>query len=326
MCGQWGETGVTKSYSSSIIKEELSMEELRGFINDISSFRPNVTLFGGEPLLYKDCVELIEYIKGKGLHCLMITNGSLLKGKVEEIVASGLDELNISLDGDEELHDEIRGLPGVFRKIAEGIGEVSRLKKEYNTRKPLINLQCTMSGFNYRHLEKLVDVAKENQANSLTYHHLIFLDRGIFEKHDRLFRDIFGASSRDWEGFIFDGAQEMDVDYLIEKVSEIKGKGYSFFCDFYPNFKPEDIKEYYANSNFAPRSYARRCLSPWVVAYIFPNGDVRPCLNFDYIPGNIKERGFKDIWNNQKYLHFRSVLKKEKFFPVCPRCTEFYRY
>jgi MoaA/NifB/PqqE/SkfB family radical SAM enzyme len=63
MCGQWGEGGVTKKQSSQYIREELSPEELTAAIDEASKFKPNITLFGGEPLLYQHCIEIIKYIK-----------------------------------------------------------------------------------------------------------------------------------------------------------------------------------------------------------------------------------------------------------------------
>ena len=69
-----------------------------------------------------------------------------------------------------------------------------------------------------------------------------------------------------------------------------------------------------------------RCLSPWIVAYVFPDGEVRPCLNFSYSFGNIRRERFSRIWNNAQAKLFRDTLKKNRIFPVCARCTELYRY
>ncbi|MCM8832018.1 MAG: radical SAM protein [Candidatus Omnitrophica bacterium] len=81
MCGQWGERGITRKQNL-LTTDELSFETLKEFIDRISFFKPNITLFGGEPLLYKDCVKLVRYIKEKKLHCLIITNGWLLEEKL----------------------------------------------------------------------------------------------------------------------------------------------------------------------------------------------------------------------------------------------------
>ncbi|MFH1641137.1 MAG: radical SAM protein, partial [Candidatus Omnitrophota bacterium] len=175
MCGQWGERGVTRKNKEGSLKDELPPEQIKKIIDEASGFRPNITLFGGEPLLYPQCVEIIRYIKEKKMHCLVITNGFLLDELAKELVESGLDELNVSLDGKAELHDSIRGMPGLFDKITKGLKKVDAVKKELGKKKPLVNLQCTINRDNYKHLEGMVEVAYLVQADSLTFHHLIFV-------------------------------------------------------------------------------------------------------------------------------------------------------
>lgn len=325
MCGQWELVGVTKSYLAELPRKELTFDELKGLIDDVFTFKPNITLFGGEPLLHKYCFDLIKYIKQKKLHCCLLTNGTLLKKWAKEIMDNEVDEVNVSLDGPEKIHNEIRGIPGVFTKITEGINQINKLKRERGTTKPLFNIICTMSSLNYSYLEEMVEVAQEIQASSLSFHHLIFISREIFDKHNRFFMKEFGITSKDWRGFILDDIGKMDVHYLIDKISRIKRKKYNLPVDFYPNFTNEEIKKYYTNPHFIPETYSNRCLSPWMVSYIYPNGDVWPCLTLGYLAGNIKQKRFTEIWNNEKYRRFRMIVKKEGF-PVCPKCTEFYRY
>ncbi len=323
MCGQWGESGVTRTMSAYYIKQELTSQQLKSLIDDISRFKPNITLFGGEPLLHPACIELIKYIKTKGMHCLMITNGSLLENFARDIVDSGLNELNVSLDGDKNLHDEIRSVPGLFEKITGGLKKINDLKKERGFKMPLINLQCTITQYNYKHLDKLIEVARDIGADSLTYHNLIFLTKDLIERQ-KTYDELLKCSSLAWEGFIFE--PEIDPDELYAKIKNISKTRYPFNMDFYPNLSLKGLREYYTNLFYVPSEYSARCISPWVVAYIFPNGEVRPCLNFSYSCGNAKENEFALIWNGKKATTFRKILKGKKIFPVCVRCTELYRY
>jgi radical SAM protein with 4Fe4S-binding SPASM domain len=323
MCGQWGEGGVTKKDSPQHIQEELSRAELGELIDELAISRPNITLFGGEPLLYPGVTELIGMIKQKGLHCLMITNGSLLEKVAEEIVDSGLDELNLSLDGKAEEHDRIRGLPGLFDRIMAGLQKINHYKEKKSRKYPLINLQCTINRDNYRHLEQLLEVAAAAKVNSLTFHNLIFLDPSIIQEQKKYDREL-GCDSSAWEGFVFEPGMEPEA--LFQEIARIKSGTYPFSVDFYPNFSREEFLDYYRNKNYRPAGGSSRCLSPWIVAYIFPDGAVRPCLNFNYSYGNIKSSRFRDIWNSPRAVKYRLALKKNKLFPVCSRCTELYRY
>jgi radical SAM protein with 4Fe4S-binding SPASM domain len=323
MCGQWGEGGVTKKQEAQYIGGELSSVELRSLIDDLAVFRPNITLFGGEPLLYPAVPDLISQIKQKRMHCLMITNGSLLEKMAAEIVESGLDELNLSLDGRAECHDRIRGLPGLFDTIMRGLKAVQHHKTKLNRKYPLVNLQCTITKDNYLHLEDLLEVAGQIGADSLTFHNLIFLDPVILEQQKAVNKAL-GCDAKEWEGFAFN--PEIEPEVLSEKREKILAGKYPFKIDFYPNFSRQELLDYYKNKHYRPDQGKARCLSPWVVAYVFPDGEVRPCLNFNYSYGNIKNSGFMDIWNNPQALRFRRQLQQHRIFPVCARCTELYRY
>lgn len=321
MCGQWGEGGVTKQQGAQVLAQELSNSRIRSVVDDIAKFRANVTLFGGEPLLFPGCVDLIGYIKNKGLHCLMITNGSLLERYAEGIVDAGLDELNLSLDGGGALHDRIRGMPGLFARIMAGVEKVNYFKAMKARSRPLVNLQCTITRYNYHALEQLLDAAAAMKANSLTYHNLIFLNRDILSRQAAVDAAL-ESSSKAWEGFLFD--PEIDPRALFDKIRSIKAGSYAFSVDFYPNFSEEELERYYRDADYRPAGC--RCQSPWVVAYVFPDGEVRPCLNFTYSFGNVRAEALSRIWNGRKAILYRRQLKSSGIFPVCCRCTELYRY
>jgi MoaA/NifB/PqqE/SkfB family radical SAM enzyme len=326
MCGQWGDLGVTRKAESAEIKEELSFEAYRKFIDEVSGFKPNITLFGGEPLLYKDCLKLISYIKSKNMHCCMITNGTLLPRYAQDLVRLGLDELNISIDGPQDKHDAIRGVPGMFKQIKEGVDSVNEAKLKQGKKRPLVNIEFTITQYNYENMLEMLDVARDFQADSLNFHHLIFINQEMFDNHEKVFYPLFQSSSDAWKGFLLQGIENIGLERLNRYIAEILSRKVNFSVNVYPNLTAEETEKYYHDPAFIPQGYKKRCLSPWMVAYIFPNGDLRPCLNFAYSPGNIKEESFKRIWNNKKYLNFRGVLKGKGIFPVCTRCTELFRY
>ncbi len=323
MCGQWGEGGVTKKASAEFIKEELSFDVLRSALDGMSSYSPAVTLFGGEPLLYKDCIALIRYIKSKRMHCLIITNGFLVEEYARDLVESGLDELNVSLDGSRDLHDQIRGAQGLFEKILSGLETVRDLKRASGKRSPLVNIQCTITKSNYRRLEEMTAVASRADASSLTFHNLIFTNKEVLERQKRI-DAILDASSDDWKGFEFDPG--IDPKILREKMDKILSNRYDFSVDFYPDLSRSALESYYNDTRYAPSKHGARCLSPWIAAYVFPDGEVRPCLNSAYSYGNIKDSPLVRIWTSQKAIRHRQLLKENKIFPVCARCTELYRY
>jgi radical SAM protein with 4Fe4S-binding SPASM domain len=169
----------------------------------------------------------------------------------------------------------------------------------------------------------MIAVAEEAGADSLTFHNLIFTSRKLLEEQ-RPYDAELGSSSKDWEGFDFEPG--VDPQALYAKMSGILAGRHSFNVDLYPNFSRSGLIRYYRDPCFAPTEYSASCMSPWIAAYVFPDGEVRPCLNSTYSFGNIKEKPFGRIWNSDRAVRFRRTLKKNGIFPLCRRCTELYRY
>ena len=77
---------------------------------------------GGEPTLDPELAARIRLAKQHIPYVHVVTNGmSLATGRADELVDAGLAELSVSVDGMEEDHDRIRGVPGAFRRTMAGI-------------------------------------------------------------------------------------------------------------------------------------------------------------------------------------------------------------
>ncbi len=123
MCGQWGDQGAFKDFGHETLRQQLSLDEIDRLIDDVVDFRPNITLFGGEPMLYKGWTDVVARIKARGMRCNMVTNGTLMSIYADRILDSGLDEIILSLDGTEDVHDVTRGATGTFRKLTQGVAD-----------------------------------------------------------------------------------------------------------------------------------------------------------------------------------------------------------
>ncbi|MFH1201751.1 MAG: radical SAM protein [Candidatus Omnitrophota bacterium] len=326
MCGYWGKCGSMKQESPEFLREELSMAELEKLIAEVSAFKPNITLFGGEPLLYRHWPDLVSYIKGKWLRCNVVTNGTILKDKALEVINSGLDEIIFSLEGPRHIHDEITQVSGSFDMAIEGLRQINVEKKRRSIKSPRINIACTISEDNFRLLNEIIEIAASIGADSITFHHLCFINNDILARHNQIFKEYFNIKSSDWSGFVRGQLPNIDIEYFIEEIKRIDKSKFPIGVFFYPNFSDDEIKRYYSDFEFTPSSYKNRCLSPWMTAYIFPDGTVRPCEELDFSCGNVKEQSFRQIWNNATYRNFRKIVKKIKVFPVCSKCTELYRF
>lgn len=101
---------------------------LRRIKEAYDSHEISVVVTGGEPLMRLDIVECGRKMYGLEFPWGMVSNGFLMTDKkIDELLGAGMRAATISLDGQEEDHDWMRGVPGSFRNASHAI---ERLAKE----------------------------------------------------------------------------------------------------------------------------------------------------------------------------------------------------
>lgn len=321
MCNLWGESGIFQKENNK--EEEMNFNEYKKIIDEISYFSPEVVLTGGEPLLHKEWDKIVNYIRLKKLRgVVLLTNGTLLKKNAEKIVGL-IDSMNVSLDGPSEVHNKIRGIEGIFEEIIEGIKTVSEVKKIKNSKTPYINIAYTIFDMNYLYLKDFLNYFKNSnlEINTIIFQHLEFIDKKGLEITKEIYNK-FGMKTSVWEGFNYN-LGEIDVEYLIKEIKEIKNTNYhNIYPIFFPDFTEDELRKYYLSPSEFPQKNPRGCLGPYLEALITPYGDLWICP--DYVLGNLKKENFKELWNSKKAKEFRKNLSKGPLFPVCRCCGCFY--
>jgi len=102
----------------------LKTEKAKSLIDEFEKMGGCIVYFcAGEFLMRKDCFELINYTRSKGLAAIVITNGLLLsEERVVALKNAGLTMLIVSLDSPVAAeHDRLRGVKGCFEKAINGL-------------------------------------------------------------------------------------------------------------------------------------------------------------------------------------------------------------
>jgi MoaA/NifB/PqqE/SkfB family radical SAM enzyme len=87
-----------------------------------------VSFFGGEPLLHPRLPEMIAISVAKGMGVAVITNGWLLPARLDELAASGLKTLYVSIDAARIAdHEANRGLRGLVERIRSATSRMPAL-------------------------------------------------------------------------------------------------------------------------------------------------------------------------------------------------------
>ncbi|MFH1875147.1 MAG: radical SAM protein [Pseudomonadota bacterium] len=157
-------------YQSSAIsdKNELSLSEWKEVLSQFENLTyklgviPSVLLSGGEPLVWPNLNELIQYIYSKQIEISLLTNGTLVNSKFAVFLKKYNVQVQISIDGgDADSHDYFRG-KGSFEKAAKGLEQL----RVYNV--PFV-FQSVLQKYNCGQIHNFFNLAKQFGAQAMNF-------------------------------------------------------------------------------------------------------------------------------------------------------------
>lgn len=152
--------------------QELSLQEARNFIADLSNLGVRRLIFsGGEPLLRPDVFVLAKFAKTMGIEAALSTNGTLIDSKVARAIKeAGFSYAGISLDGTEKTNDTFRQAKGAFKKSLQGIRNCKKIGLA-------VGLRFTLTRYNFKELPEIFALAERERINRLCVYHLVYVGR-----------------------------------------------------------------------------------------------------------------------------------------------------
>ncbi len=322
MCGQRGVKGVLKgAYALEESKKIVPVERYYRLVDEVEHKKPIFYMWGGEPFMYPDFMDLAEYITRAKCLLSVNTNGTFLAQNADRIVKNKWHGIFVSLDGFEEVNDSIRG-KGSYRRVVEGFKAINEAKRRYGTHLPYMGIVTTVSNINYLYLHELAMAAEDF---GLSWHIInlgTYTNDKVVERHREFMRRELDTEITCLPAYntgLNEGIDGERFKEILKKVHEIDN-GYPIIT--VPAINPDKIGEYYSDLDVIVRD---NCTVPWSQANIDYNGNVHFCADYpDYILGNIMDDEFFNIYNNERARRFRSVLKNspDGLFPGCVRCYQ----
>lgn len=275
---------------NTILTKQLSLEQITDLLRDAACLGLELLeLSGGEPMTRKDIYQIVEFSKKLKIKTLMMTNGVLIgEEQTDNLLESGLSGVVISLEGYEDLNDNIRGA-GSYKKAIAAIKSFQR----YSDKIELIKVGITLSRYNYKDIYSFIKYLREDiGVNSISINPF---------NGDMLFERNF---ERRKEEFVIPQELISEVHNEIEKII-LYSKEASL--DLPPENYLLSISKYFSKCNMVPLS---GCSDPLYGCSIDSNGGVYPCWGEPNTIGNIKDTSIKDIVMSDKYVQFcKNALK-----------------
>jgi len=273
---------------------EITLADLDRHAADIESLGVRWVVFsGGEPLMHSDLFRLCDRLRTLGVRLTMLSTGLLLEKHAQAIVEH-LDEVIVSLDGPQHVHDRIRRVPGAFDRMHSGIRALHRLQPEF-----AVAARCTVQKQNCGSLVATASVAHDMGLRSISF----------------LAADLTSSAFNRPDGWPIERQSEvgLNADEIAVLEREIDG-----FVLETPE-KLRRIAHHFRAHLGLEDPVAPRCNAPWVSAVVESDGTVRPCFFHEPI-GSVAQESLLQVLAGPRAVEFRRTLTVAEN-PVCRRCV-----
>ncbi len=101
--------------------KQLTEKDIVGLMDSLKKLGTRqILMSGGEALLNPNFFLFCDILRKGNIKITLLSTGLSLSRHASRLIDS-VDDVIISLDGDERLHDAIRNIPGAFKKLKEGV-------------------------------------------------------------------------------------------------------------------------------------------------------------------------------------------------------------
>lgn len=269
---------------------DLNLATIRRLTQELGPVH-NLLLSGGEPYLRQDLPQIVELFCNNN-HTRKIslpTNGyypELIGKKTREIllrINNALLEIQLSLDGLENTHNEIRGKEDSFKNLTDSYTVLKALKKEFTNLR--LNIAVTVTDRNIKELSKIKD----------------FIQRDM-KSIDNVFWGFWRGTARNKDVFLPD---RRALENLFELNNSVQsGFVPSLLNDLLLRIKLKTLRD---------KKQVVDCVAGQLIGVIGNNGDIRLCELLESI-GNITKNSFREIWHGEKADVLRKKIKDGKCY------------
>jgi MoaA/NifB/PqqE/SkfB family radical SAM enzyme len=290
------------------IGHNLTSDEIKNWLPEWSALSLETVVICGEPLLHADLWDILGEIKRYGIKIELLTNGILLERHAAN-VTKFVDELRVSLDGPEPIHNHSRGHSSAFDKLRLGVKAVRSYRPDFS-----IGGRCHIHKQNFRFLQETVEAARQLDLSFISF-------SGTDFSNEEAFRRTTSITDDYTDSFVIRGDDLVELETTLERLyKEYADDFASGFISDSPERLNSLLLEYYRDvTGGALRTI--RCNSPWTSVVLEYNGVIRPCFPMPAY-GNLKDySSLREALNSPRASSFREGLDVSSN-SVCRNCVD----
>ncbi|NPD88874.1 MAG: radical SAM protein [Asgard group archaeon] len=269
-------------------KNELTTQECFNLCEDLSEVGcREVSLMGGEPFVREDWNEIAWCVKDLGMDLAFVSNGILIPQVIEKLNLLEPVVVGVSLDGVKETHDYIRR-KGSYDAAHQAI----ELLLENDIQTTVIT---TISKTNFK---ELLELKKLIYGKGINWQIQVCMPFGYFDPSLVISQEEYYASAM----FIVSER----IKNKFKDMPVVGAHCYGYFSHLLPRNNRWD-----------------GCTAGRSTVGLTSEGSVVGCLsmgNNQFIEGNVRDRSFKEIWEDPNSFAYNRNFKRDDFGENCIDC------
>ena len=314
MCMQWGDVGWVKEAPTQA-KDELPWGVVEKLFENGLPANSSFILSGGEPTLYSRFGRLLRLLHDHKRFATVCTNGILLDRYIDEIDGNPYGTFLISLDGNEETNDFLRG-KGVHGDVMGNIEKLKSLR-----RPPFLAIQFTVMPKNVSQMERFCEQMVDRGIDWILLNPGWFLSQPQARHYEEFMEERFDVKPTTHLGYVQE--YDYDVDEFRRQLERIKSRDWPIRIASYIK-EPEWVQDFIEDPEKLVGN--RLCYKQWLRLDILPDGKIAPCVQFpDLTVGDLNTQGVDEVWHGESNRRFQDTVHREPL-PICAKCNNIYLY
>ena len=236
-----------------------------------------ITYTGGEPLLYKNIIELVKYGHNLGFTQILVSNlYNMFVGRNEDIL-DYIDSIGVSFHGQESTYNKIVGNKNAFHILCKNIDRLLKMKKNIN-----INYTISKNNSNYEDMKFALEFAKKRNIR-ICFGRLNYI--GLSKEETVIEPDSYLKTINDFKNIY----EKVEVSNCIPA------------CSFNEKYQ----------------SFNHGCGAGISMISINSNGDVTLCPSSKIVLGNVRKQKISRIWYSTYLKKFRNMKYLSNSCRIC---------
>jgi MoaA/NifB/PqqE/SkfB family radical SAM enzyme len=304
----------------SMREAELGTRDVLKIYQNIESHTDEIKIVGGEPLMRQDIIELVEFWSQRNVPVAIQTNLTLVTPMFVEKLKKfkNIKAFLTSLDGPEEIHNAVRGVPNAFERLVKSAKLIRQEMPETEISIfSMILVDNTLDG-----VYRVCDIAKSLGIGSVQFlFEQVNTPASVLDSQ-RALKENLGWNKDDYRintqvrDNLFQKSDTLKIKSELQKLRRYGAK-IGCFVNFVPYNFYKNLDVYFGQNE--KRIFCTKLLSPQM--RIVQTGDVVWCDILEHSFGNLTKSKLQDIWLSHDYQVFRNFLKNNSL-PICRRCCK----